>query len=328
MSKELYNKYKDQYIQAKKGMAEKVIIIGGGCAGLTAGIYAGRAELEPLLFAGNLEDKGGLLTKTSVVENFPSYPDGILGFDLIQNMENQAVKYGTKVIDEDIVNVDFSKKPFSVTDAQGHIYYAQTVIVATGSKPNKLGLEREDELWSRGISSCAVCDGALYKGKKIMVVGGGDSACEEASFLTKFSDVVLVHRRDTFRASKAMQSKVLNNPKIKIIFNTVLETLNGTDKLESVVLKNLKTNETTEMKVDGLFYGLGLKPNTSLFTGKLDMDEEGYIKKVGNHHFETMTSIEGVFVAGDSNDKVYRQAIIAAGDGCKAAMDANNYLNH
>lgn len=309
-------------------MTSKVIIIGGGCAGLTAGIYAARAELEPLIFAGNLEDKGGLLVKTSIVENFPGFSDGILGFDLVQNMENQAIKCGAKVIDADVVKIDFSKKPFSITDDTGNIYYSHTVIVATGSKPNKLGLDRENEFWSRGISSCAVCDGALYKGKKIMVIGGGDSAIEHALFLTKFSDVILVHRRDTFRASKAMQTKLFENPKIKIIYDTVIEKFNGSDKLQSVILKNLKTGETQEAEVDGLFYGLGLTPNTGLFKGVLDMDEEGYIKKIGDHHFETMTSIEGVFVAGDANDKIYRQAIVASGDGCKAAMDANNYLNH
>lgn len=309
-------------------MTSKVIIIGGGCAGLTSGIYAARAELEPLIFAGNFEDKGGLLVKTSIVENFPGFSDGILGFDLVQNMENQAIKCGAKVIDADVVKIDFSKKPFSITDDTGHIYYSHTVIVATGSKPNKLALDRENEFWSKGISSCAVCDGALYKGKKIMVIGGGDSAIEHALFLTKFSDVILIHRRDSFRASKAMQTKLFENPKIKIIYDTVIEKFNGTNKLESVIIKNIKTNEINEIEVDGLFYGLGLTPNTNLFKRVLDMDEEGYIKKKGDHHFETMTSIEGVFVAGDANDKIYRQAIVASGDGCKAAMDANNYLNH
>ena len=307
-------------------MAHKVIIIGGGCAGLSAAIYCARAELNPLLFAGNLEDKGGLLVKTSIVENYPAFPDGILGSDLVDCMEQQAIKYGTEIIDRDIIRVNFSDESFIIEDDDGKTYSTQTVIIATGSKPNKLGLENENKLWSNGISSCAVCDGALYKNKKIVVVGGGDSALEEALFLTKFSDVILIHRRDTFRASKVMQKRALENPKIKIIYDTVISKLNGEKCLESIITKNLKTNEEIELKVDGLFYGLGLTPNTYLFKGILDMDSEGYIIKKPIHNLETMTSIAGVFVAGDASDKIYRQAIVAAGDGCKAALDVNNYL--
>ena len=325
MSYEQYIKLK-LYTHTKEIMSNKVIIIGGGCAGLSAAIYCARAELKPLLFAGNFEDKGGLLMKTSIVENYPGFENGILGSDLIDNMEHQAIKYGTEIIDKDVVRVNFSGESFIIEDDDGQYHSTQTVIIATGSKPNKLGLENENNLWSNGISSCAVCDGALYKNKKIVVVGGGDSALEEASFLTKFSDVILIHRRDTFRASKIMQKRVLENPKIKIVYDTVISKLNGEKCLESIITKNIKTNEETELKVDGLFYGLGLTPNTYLFKDILELDEEGYIIKKPIHNLETMTSIKGVFVAGDSNDKIYRQAVVAAGDGCKAALDVNNYL--
>jgi thioredoxin reductase (NADPH) len=241
-------------------------------------------------------------------------------------MEKQAENVGAKVINRSIVKFDFSKKPYTLTDDEGTSYFTNTVIIATGSSPIKLGLQNEDKFWSSGISSCAVCDGALYKKKKIVVVGGGDSAMEEALFLTKFSEVILIHRRDTFRASKVMSARVLNHPKIKFITDTVIEKLEGEKKLQSISIKNLKDNTTSQLEVDGLFYGLGLKPNTSLFKGALEMDPDGYIEKKGKH-FETMTSVEGVFVAGDAHDKVYRQAIVASGDGCKAAMDANNYIN-
>lgn len=325
MSYEQYIKLK-LYTYTKEIMSNKVIIIGGGCAGLSAAIYCARAELKPVLFAGNFEDKGGLLMKTSIVENYPGNQNGILGSDLIDNMEQQAIKYGTEIIDKDVVKVNLSGESFIIEDDDGQHHSTQTVIIATGSKPNKSGLENEDKLWSNGISSCAVCDGALYKNKKIVVVGGGDSACEEACFLTKFSDVILIHRRDTFRASKVMQERVFNNPKIKIMYDTVISKLNGEKCLESIITKNLKTNEETELKVDGLFYGLGLTPNTNLFKGILEMDSEGYIIKKPIHNFETMTSITGIFVAGDASDKIYRQAVVAAGDGCKAALDVNNYL--
>jgi len=309
------------------GDVHKVIIIGGGVAGLSSAIYAARSELRPLLFAGDFEHKGGLLIKTSVVENFPGFPDGIEGFDLIQNMEAQAKKYGTEVVDKDIIRVDFSRRPFRLIDSDGKSYRAQTVIIATGSKPNKLGLPNEDKLWTHGISSCAVCDGALYRKKKIAVVGGGDSALEEALFLTKFSDVTLIHRRDSFAASKIMQSKVLGNPKVHVLYDTVVTTLNGTTRLESIKLQTGTSHTESELQVDGLFYGLGLTPNSKLFKGVLDIDSAGYIVKHPVDHYETMTSVRGVFVAGDVSDKIYRQAVIAAGDGSKAALDVTNYLS-
>lgn len=312
---------------SEKSPIHKVIIIGGGCAGLSAAIYSARAELKPLAFVGNLENKGGLLVKTSIVENYPGFPDGILGFDLVSNMEKQAENAGATIINRSIDKFDFSKRPFKLIDSEGTEYFSETVIIATGSTPNKLALDNEENLWSKGISSCAVCDGVLYKRKKIMVVGGGDSAIEEALFLTKFSDVVLVHRREEFRASKVMVKRLMENPKIRLILNSTLVKLEGTEKLESVKLMNVKENVMSEsIKVDGLFYGLGLKPNTSLFNRVVKMDSDGYILHAGKH-FETMTSIDGVFVAGDAHDKIYRQAIVASGDGCKAALDANNFIN-
>jgi thioredoxin reductase (NADPH) len=305
---------------------EKVIIIGAGCAGLSAAIYCARAEFNPLVFAGDFEDKGGLLVKTSIVENYPGFPDGILGYDLVTQMEDQATKQGTRVINREIVRVDLSQRPFTLIDTSNQVYTTQSLIIATGSKPNKLGLPNEDTLWSHGISSCAVCDGALFKNKRIVVVGGGDSSLEEALFLTKFSQVTLIHRRDTFRASKVMQKRVLEHPKIRIIYNTVITELHGTHHLEAVTLRNVVTSETSKLLVDGLFYGLGLKPNTELFAGQLERDEDGYIRLVSSE-YETMTSVPGVFVAGDAQDKVYRQAVVAAGQGCKASLDVNAYLN-
>ncbi len=305
----------------------KVIIIGAGCAGLSAGIYCARADLEPLIFSGELNDKGGLLVKTSIVENYPGFPEGILGFDLIQNMEKQASEAGANIIDREILSVDFSKKPLQLKDNYGDTYLSQTVIIATGSKPNKLHLQNEDKWWGRNISSCAVCDGALYKNKKIIVVGGGDTAMEEAQFLTKFSNVTLIHRKNTFRASKAMLRKVLENPKINILYNTCIDKLIGDDKLTTILVKNIITGDLREMKVDGLFYGLGLIPCTKIFLNHVPMDENGYILKTKhNSDSETQTMCSGVFVSGDSSDKHYKQAVVAAGEGVKAAMDVNNYL--
>jgi thioredoxin reductase (NADPH) len=332
--KELYNKYKNKYFHMKKQIAGQtdniynVIIIGGGCAGLSAAIYCGRAELKPLLFAGDLEDKGGLLMKTSVVENFPSYPDGILGYDLIKNMEEHATIYGTEIRDKKVIGYEFdsSTKLFKVIDDDKKTYFTKSIIITTGSTPNKLKLENEDKLWGKGISSCAVCDGALYKNKKIIVVGGGDTALEMSNFLTKFSNVLLIHRRESFRASKIMQNKVLNNDKIKIIYDTIITKLHGTNKLTSVTCKNVKNEEEFDLEVDGLFYGLGLTPNSQLFKNQLKLDSDGYIVKNKESKYETATNMDGIFVAGDIADKIYRQAIVAAGDGCRAALDVINYL--
>lgn len=301
-----------------------VIIIGAGVAGLSAAIYIARAELKPLVFAGQAATKGGMLTKTSIVENYPGFQDGIDGFQLINNMEIQAVKYGSQIIDRDVVSVEVqdggNHNFFKLVDDSNDIYITKTIIIATGSTPNKLGLPNEQKLWGYGISSCAVCDGALYKNKKIIVVGGGDSAMENALFLTKFSNVTLIHRRDTFRADYTMQRRVLLNPKINIIYNTQVTKLIGDTYLEAIEITS-NDGEIQIMPVDGLFYGLGLTPNTKLFENILEMDDIIH-KYEGN-----MTSVNGIFVAGDVSDNVYRQAVVAAGDGCKAALDVINYLD-
>ncbi|XWV26446.1 thioredoxin-disulfide reductase [Tupanvirus soda lake] len=309
-------------------MVYNVVIIGGGCAGLTAGIYCARALLAPIIFADTIVDKGGLLVKTSIVENYPGFPKGINGFDLISNMEQQAIEYGATIIEEKIVSVNFSVRPFLLTDSSGKSYEAKSVIICTGSKPNKLHIKNEDRLWTKGISSCAVCDGALYRNKKIIVVGGGDSAMEEALFLTKFSNVTLVHRRSDFRASKVMQDRVINNPKINIIYDTVIDEIHGDNILTHVILRNVKSGKKTKMEVDGLFYGLGLTPNTELFSNQIECDSDGYIIRYRhpNGKYKTVTSVEGVFVAGDATDKKYKQAVVACGDGCKAALDVEKYL--
>lgn len=306
-------------------MLNKVIIIGSGCAGLTSAIYLGRADFKPLLFTGNLNDKGGLLTKTHIVENFPGFNDGIEGYDLICNMTNQAEKYGAKIVDNEIVKVDFSKKPYVLYDDENKEYKTETIIIATGSKPNKLNLPNEENLWSKGISSCAVCDGALYRNKKIVVVGGGDSALTEAEFLTKFSDVTLIHRRDAFRGTAIMQKRILENKKITVLYNTVITEIIGDKKLENIKCKDLITDKIFTLDVDGLFYGLGLQPNTSIFKNQIDMDDEGYIKHIGSG---TSTSKDGIFAAGDCVDKVYKQACTASGEGCKAAIDIDRYLSN
>lgn len=298
-----------------------VIIIGAGPAGLTAALYCSRAELNPILFTG-IADRGGLLVKTSLVENFPGHPSGILGFDLINNMEQQLKPYKNQIHEAIIVKCEKQDNYFTVTDQAGNKYHAYSIILALGSTPNKLYLPNEDRFWSKGISSCAVCDGALYKRKKIVVVGGGDTAAEEAIFLQKFSDVTLIHRRSEFRASKIMQTRLLNNPKIKIIYNSIITDLIGEEKLERIRCKNVETNEIFELEVDGLFYGLGLKPNSGFVRELVETDSEGFIVKYN----ETRTSIPGIFVAGDVADKVYRQAITSAGSGCAAALDTIKYL--
>eukprot|EP01091_Cochliopodium_minus_P020149 TRINITY_DN8709_c0_g1_i1.p1 TRINITY_DN8709_c0_g1~~TRINITY_DN8709_c0_g1_i1.p1 ORF type:complete len:315 (-),score=102.10 TRINITY_DN8709_c0_g1_i1:96-1040(-) len=306
-----------------------VTIIGAGVAGLTAGIYTSRASLKTVIFSGPLEDKGGLLVKTSVVENYPGFSNGILGYDLIMEMETQAKKYGAIVIEKFIQTIaEQNDNTFILSDLEGNKYHTKTIIIATGSTPNKLGIENENTFWGKGISSCATCDGALYRKKKIIVVGGGDSAMEEANFLTRFSEVTLIHRRSEFRASKIMQNKVLTNPKIKIIYDTVVEKVNGGEEVTDVNCKNIVTNETFNLPVDGLFYGLGLTPNSKLFQGLIKIDEEGYILHNQITGYETSTSKKGIFVAGDVADKVFRQAVVASGDGCKAAMEVEKYLSH
>lgn len=303
-----------------------VIVIGAGCAGLTAAIYLARAELKPLVFAGDLENKGGLLTKTSIVENYPGFAEGIDGNRLMDQMEKQAIKYGAQIIDNKIVKVNFQTRPFWLEDDEHRQYYAQSVIIATGSQPQKLDLVNEEKFWANGISSCAVCDGALFKGRKIIVVGGGDTACEHALFLTKFSPVTMLLRRDQFRASKIMQQRVLSHPQIKVIYNTIVKSLIGHHCLEAIECQNVTDGNNLKLSVDGLFYGLGLKPQTEIFLDQLAMDESGYIIKGASERYLTMTSVEGIFVAGDCSDKRYLQAITAAAEGCQAAIDCIDYL--
>jgi thioredoxin reductase (NADPH) len=302
-------------------MAEyEIVIIGSGPAGLTAAIYAGRALTKTLVLAGKLS--GGQLMLTSGVENYPGFSNGIQGPELMQEMRKQAQRFGAEISDEDVESVNFGSRPFELKTG-GNVHTAKAVIIATGSSAKWLGFESEGKFRGRGISSCATCDGYFFRGKRVVVVGGGDTAIEEALFLTKFAtQVVVVHRRDALRASKIMQKRAMTNDKIKFIWNSVVDDVSGQDKVESVKLRNLKTGEIAIMPCDGLFVAIGFQPNTSLFQRQIDLDQKGYIitKQA------TQTSVEGVFVAGDVHDYRYRQAVTAAGEGCKAAIDALAYL--
>ncbi len=298
-----------------------VIILGSGPAGLTAALYTARANLQPLVIEGN--QPGGQLTLTTMVENFPGFPDGIMGPDLMEAMKAQAAKFGAEFVSGDATAVDFSQHPFRIEVDEDKTYEARSVIIATGASPKMLGLENEWQYMGRGLSTCATCDGFFFKDKKLAVVGGGDSAMEEAIFLTKYaSSVTVIHRRDELRASKIMQERAFANEKIDFIWDTVVEDIKGDPMVSSLVLRNRKTNETWEFPVDGLFIAIGHRPNTDIFRGQLEMDEMGYIETVNR----TQTSVEGVFVAGDVQDQRYRQAITAAGSGCMAAIDCERWL--
>lgn len=300
----------------------KLIIIGAGPAGYTAGVYAARANIEPVLIQG--VEPGGQLMLTTEVENYPGFPDGIMGPDLMDSMRQQAEKFGTQMVSAHVGKVDFSQKPF-VIEADGNEYKAQSVIVATGASARWLGLQSEKNFMGRGISACATCDGAFFKDKEVIVVGGGDTAMEEASFLTKFaSKVYIVHRRDSFRASKIMQQRVMDNPKIEIIWNKVIEEFMGALKVTKVKLRDTQTDEWSEMAIDGVFLALGHDPNTQFLKGQIDMDETGYI--LYPDPLSTATNVPGVFGAGDVGDARYRQAITAAGSGCQAALDVERFL--
>src|ERR1035437_10059709 len=296
-----------------------VIIIGSGPAGLTAAIYTTRADLKTLVISG--VKWGGQLMLTTEVENFPGFPEGIQGPDLMQNMRKQAERFGAEYVDDDFTSTDFSSKPFKISVGD-KIYEGKSVIIATGADTKWLEVPGEKEKIGRGVSSCAPCDAAFFRNKKVIVVGGGDSAMEEAMVLTKFADsVTIVHRRDSFRASEIMQKRVKENPKIKILFNAAITEVLGEMKVEKVKIKNTKTGEESEMPIDGIFVAIGHMPNTSKFTGIL-LDEEGFVKVYD--HF--LTNNDGVFVAGDVHDKDYKQAITAAGFGASAALELQKWL--
>ena len=305
----------------RKGRTEsKVIIVGSGPAGLTAAIYAARANLEPIVLAGSAP--GGQLMITSDVENYPGFPDGIQGPELMAAFREQAERFGTRIVDVDIDRVDFSTRPFRLW-ARGIEYQADSVIVATGASALWLGLESETRLRGRGVSACATCDGFFFRDKEIAVVGGGDTALEEATFLTRFaSKVNLLHRRDSFRASKIMVDRAKANPKIAIRMNTAVDEVLGDAKVSGLRLRDMQSGETEEVDMDGLFIAIGYKPNTDVFRDWLDVDEKGYLVV----RDETGSKVDGVFIAGDVHDHRYRQAVTAAGDGCKAAIDAERWL--
>ena len=297
-----------------------VVIIGAGPAGYTAGIYCSRARHNTLLISGILP--GGQLMNTTDVENYPGFSDGIMGPDLMTVMRKQTEKMGTKIIDDEVTSVDFKVNPLKVKTASEE-FEAKTVIVCTGANPRKIGLDGEQTFAGKGVSYCATCDGAFFKDQELIVVGGGDSAMEEATFLTKFASTVhIVHRREEFRASKIMQERALANEKIKVHFNCTVKDIQGDQKFQKVILNNTKTNEDETIEAGGLFVAIGHEPNSKMFQNQLELDENGYVIIKNN----TETSIPGVFCAGDVHDHRYRQAITAAGFGCMAAIDVDKYL--
>jgi thioredoxin reductase (NADPH) len=308
-------------------MAERVVIIGSGPAGHTAAIYAARANLSPILFEGFSAGgiPGGQLMTTTEVENYPGFPKGIQGPELMAALREQSARFGTRIVTEDATRVDLSTSPFTVASAQRTVT-TRALILATGATAKRLGLPGERRLWNKGISACAVCDGALpaFRSKPLVVVGGGDSAAEESVYLTKFaSRVHLVHRRDTLRASKVMQERVLKHPKIQVLWNTVVADVLGDDAVSGVRLRDVATKQERELACGGLFYAIGFTPNTGLVAGQLELDRDGYVvTRAGSTH----TSVPGVFACGDVQDKRYRQAITAAGSGCMAALDCERWL--
>ena len=299
-----------------------VIIIGSGPSGYTAATYNARANLEPLVFAG--PEPGGQLTLTTDVENYPGFPNGVMGPELMNSMREQAERFGAEIIWDAVTKVDFSQRPFKVFVGEKE-YFGKSIIIASGASAKLMGLESEKKLIGHGVSTCAVCDGAFYRDKHVIVVGGGDTAMEDATFLTKFaSRVDVVHRRDQLRASKFMQQRAEKNDKLFFIWDSVIEDIHDPEQntVTGVTLRNVKTNETREMEIDGVFVAIGHKPNTEIFKGQIDMDDVGYLKT----KVRTMTNVEGVFAAGDVTDHYYRQAITAAGMGCMAAIDAERWL--
>jgi thioredoxin reductase (NADPH) len=307
-------------IPDKKKTKFDVVIIGAGPSGYTAGIYCSRAGYDTLILSGILP--GGQLVNTTEVENYPGFENGIMGPDLMIDMRKQSQKMGTTIIDDEVVDVDFRRKPFKVLTASEE-YEGRAVIIATGANPRKMGLEGEETFAGKGVSYCATCDGPFFRNMELVVVGGGDSAVEEATFLTKFATTVhLVHRRGELRASKVMQERARNNEKIKFHWDSAVIDIKGDQKMQQAVLKNLKTNEETTLDVGGLFVAIGHEPNTKLFKSQVDLDDEGYVVLKNKTH----TNIEGIFAAGDVHDRSYRQAITAAGFGCMAAIDVDKYI--
>ena len=306
-------------------MKRKVIIIGSGPAGLTAAIYSARANLSPLVFEGI--QPGGQLTITTDVENYPGFPDGVMGPDMMDKFRKQAQRFGAECLFQTVEKVDMSKKPFLVW-ANGQKYETESIIISTGASAKLLGLDSEKELMGNGVSACATCDGFFYKDKKVVVVGGGDSAMEEATFLTKFaSEVIIIHRRDEFRASKIMVERALKNPKISIKYNTIVKNIIGTKDsgVESIEIEDIKSKTTSVFHCDGIFMAIGHIPNTKIFNNSLSLDENGYIKTMPD---STHTNIAGVFACGDVQDSIYKQAVTAAGSGCMAALDAEKWLEN
>ncbi len=299
-----------------------VVIIGTGPAGLTAALYTARANLNPVVFQG--PQPGGQLVTTTEVENFPGFPDGILGPDLMQHFEAQAQRFGADLRYGMVTHVDFSRRPFKLLVDEEAPIIAQTVIISTGASARYLGLENEKRLLGYGVSACATCDGAFFRNQEVAIVGGGDTAIEEALFLTRFATTVhLIHRRDELRASKIMQERALSHPKIKFHWNTVVEDVLGGKQVEALQLRNLLRDETHTLPVSGFFVAIGHEPNTKIFKGWLEMDEAGYIKTMPDSAY---TNVKGIFACGDAQDHVYRQAITAAGTGCMAAIDAERFL--
>ena len=298
-----------------------VVIIGSGPAGLTAAIYAARADLHPILIEGS--EPGGQLTLTTMVDNFPGFPDGVLGPELMEDMKKQAQRFGAEILTGYVDRVELGEHPFRVYVGEEE-FEAKTVIISTGSSAKLIGLENERRLMGHGVSTCATCDGFFFRDKKIAVVGGGDSAMEEATFLTKFAtDVALIHRRDAFRASKIMQERALANNKIRVLYNSVVEDVVGDDAVTGIRVRNLQDDATSELDLDGVFIAIGHNPNTGIFKGQLDLDANGYVVTTPG---STLTSVPGVFACGDVQDPVFKQAITAAGSGCMAALEAEKYI--
>ena len=306
-------------------MIRDLVIVGSGPAGYTAAIYASRAQLSPVLYEGSVTAGGALMTTTEV-ENFPGFVDGVMGPELMESMRKQAARFGTELITDDVVEMDLKSEIKTIKDGSGNVVQARAVILATGSAYRHIGLANEDRLSGRGVSWCATCDGFFFRDQTIAVVGGGDSAVEEATFLTKFaSKVVLIHRRDSLRASKIMADRALNNPKIEMLWNTEVVDIVGENKVEALALKNTVTGELSQRDFTGLFVAIGHIPRSELLIGQIDCDNEGYVKVEGR---STKTNLTGVFACGDLVDHTYRQAITAAGSGCQAALDAEKFLSH